>query len=54
MKTRLSAPRPRNPFVAPALRRQAGAHRRPASGQRQQARQELRQELAAPPDWRSP
>lgn len=46
--------RPRNPFVALAQRRLAGVHRRCASGLRQQARQQLRHELAAPPDWRSP
>jgi hypothetical protein len=45
MKITLTARTPRNPFAAAARRRLAGAHRRTASGQRQQARQLLRREL---------
>jgi len=41
--------KPRNPLVAAARIRRAGAHRRSASGQRQQAKRQLRAELARPP-----
>lgn len=43
--TRFTSSKPRNPLVAAALHRLAGAHRRSAGGQRQQARQALRREL---------
>ncbi len=36
---------PRNPLVAPALQRKAGAHRKSGKTQRQTARQALRQAL---------
>jgi hypothetical protein len=36
---------PRNPLVAPALQRKAGAHRKSHKAQRQQDRQALRREL---------
>jgi hypothetical protein len=44
---RINASKPRNPFVAPALKRQAGRHRSEtdAHAQRQQARLELRRLL---------
>lgn len=44
---KLTLRKPRNPVVAPALKRQAGAHRSPhdAQAQRQQARLELRRLL---------
>ncbi|RZL36483.1 MAG: hypothetical protein EOP35_10920 [Rubrivivax sp.] len=44
---RINAPKPRNPLVAPALKRQAGRHQSPndAHAQRQQARLELRRLL---------
>lgn len=45
MKIQITATKPRNPLVAAAMRRQAGSHRRPASGQRQQQRQALLREL---------
>lgn len=45
MKFTLTAPKPRNPLVAAALRRQAGAHRRSASAQRQRDTMALRREL---------
>lgn len=40
-------PKPRNPLVAAARFRTAGAHRRSAGGQRQQAQRELQSELKA-------
>ncbi len=36
---------PRNPLVVPSRRRMAGAHRRSATGQRQEQRQSLHREL---------
>ena len=45
MKITLTAPKPRNPLVVIALQRQAGAHRRSASAQRQRAAMALRREL---------
>ena len=45
MKLSLKTIKPRNPFVAPALRRQAGAHQAGAGARRQQGRHELRREL---------
>jgi hypothetical protein len=41
----LKAPKPRNPFVAAALRRKAGAHGSNATAKRQRAARELRAEL---------
>lgn len=41
---KLITPKPRNPFVAAALRRSAGAHR--AGKPRQLARRELQREVA--------
>lgn len=46
MKLTLKTGKPRNPFAVAARSRAAGAHRRSASSQRQQARQALRAELA--------
>jgi hypothetical protein len=43
MKLTLKTLKPRNPLVAPSLRRRAGAHR--SGAERQQARQALRAEL---------
>jgi len=37
--------KPRNPFVAPSLRRMAGSHRLRSGAQRQRAARALRQEL---------
>lgn len=45
MKITVPLTKPRNPLVAAALQRQAGAHRRSAGAQRQQARLALRREL---------
>jgi len=47
LKTTVTVPtaKPRNPLVAAARRRLAGAHRRGAGGQRQQAALALRREL---------
>lgn len=38
-------PQPRNPFVAPSLRRMAGSHRRGEASQRQTAARRMRDEL---------
>lgn len=45
MKLSLPTLKPRNPIVAPSRLRQAGAHRRPAGGERQQAQRALRREI---------
>ena len=45
MKITFQLRKPRNPLVAAALQRQAGAHRRSAGAQRQQAAMALRREL---------
>lgn len=45
MKLRVSAPKPRNPLVAPAAQRKAGSHRKSASGQRQLQKAALKKEL---------
>jgi hypothetical protein len=44
-KLRIPAPKTRNPLVAPAQQRKAGAHRKGRSSERQRSRQELRREL---------
>lgn len=48
MKLTLKSRKPRNPFAMAAHSRVAGAHRRPETTGRQQARRELRAELARP------
>jgi hypothetical protein len=45
MKITLHALKPRNPLVAAARQRLAGAHRRSASAERHRARSALRREL---------
>ncbi len=45
MKLIVNTTKPRNPFVAAAMRRAAGSHRPCTSARRQQAQRELRQEL---------
>lgn len=45
MKLTVKTPKPRNPFVAAALRRTAGSHRSGMSTARQTGRRELRAEL---------
>ena len=45
MKFTIRLSKPRNPLVVAALQRRAGAHRRSASAQRQQADRALRREL---------
>jgi len=45
MKIKLNALKPRNPFVAAAHQRQAGAHRPSTSAQRSQARRDLQRDL---------
>jgi hypothetical protein len=42
----LRPPKPRNPLVAPSLRRMAGAHRARAGAQRARAQAALRRDLA--------
>lgn len=48
MKLILKTCKPRNPFAMAARSRAAGAHRPSARAGRQQARRELRTELARP------
>ncbi len=48
MKLILKTIQPRNPFVAAAVRRVAGAHRKGSSAQRQAQQRELRRELNHP------
>jgi hypothetical protein len=45
MKITVTAPKPRNPLVAAARRRLAGAHRRSPGAERQRAALSLRREL---------
>ena len=45
MKLILKTLKPRNPLVAPSLRRLAGAHRASTGARRQQARHALRLEI---------
>lgn len=45
MKLILKTVKPRNPFVAASLRRNAGAHRSGAGARRQQAERALRKEV---------
>ncbi len=44
-KLRVKAPKPRNPLVAPAAQRKAGAHRKSRSAQRQTEERLLRKAL---------
>lgn len=46
MKITLTPLKPRNPLVAPALRRRAGSHRPDGRSQRQQAGRVLQRELS--------
>ena len=45
IKLRLSAPKPRNPLVAPAAQRKAGSHRKSGSAQRRSAKMALKRQL---------
>jgi hypothetical protein len=45
MKLIVKTSKPRNPLVAPSLRRKAGSHRASAGAQRRQATVALRREL---------
>ncbi|MBE7941746.1 MULTISPECIES: hypothetical protein [Ramlibacter] len=45
IKLRLTQPRPRNPLVAPAAQRKAGAHRPSAGARRRAQKDALRREL---------
>jgi hypothetical protein len=45
MKLRVTAPKPRNPLVAPAAQRKAGSHRKSKSTERQREKRALKQEL---------
>ncbi|EHR69365.1 hypothetical protein BurJ1DRAFT_0482 [Burkholderiales bacterium JOSHI_001] len=49
MKLTIRQPKPRNPLVAAAHGRRAGAHRRSQGGQRQQFKLALRRELVHEP-----
>ncbi len=44
-KLKLSAPKPRNPLVAPALQRKAGSHRRAEAAQRRADKIALKKQL---------
>lgn len=44
-KLRVTAPKPRNPLVAPASQRKAGSHRKSRSAQRQAEKRSLRKAL---------
>ncbi len=39
-------PKPRNPYVAPALQRKAGSHKKPAGGRRQAEKRALQRRLS--------
>jgi hypothetical protein len=45
IKLRVTAPKPRNPLVAPAAQRQAGSHRKSKSAQRQSEKLALKRQL---------
>ena len=45
MKLRLTAPKPRNPLVAPAAQRKAGSHGKSQSAQRRADKLALKREL---------
>ena len=45
LKLTLQAPKPRNPLVAPALQRKAGAHRKSASALRHADKLALKKQL---------
>lgn len=46
-RIKIPARKPRNPFVAAALARQAGSHEKPEKSKRQQLRQRLQRRLHA-------
>ena len=45
MKLKMTAPKPRNPLVAAAAQRKAGAHRKSKSSERHAQKQALKKEL---------
>ena len=45
IKLRVTAPKPRNPLVAPAAQRKAGSHRKSRSAERQLDKAQLRKQL---------
>ena len=45
IKLRVTAPKPRNPLVAPAAQRKAGSHRKSRSAERQADQARLRKQL---------
>lgn len=45
IKLRLTAPKPRNPLVAPSTQRKAGAHRKSRSAERQAQNAQLKKQL---------
>ena len=45
LKLKLAAPKPRNPLVAPAMKRKAGAHRKSASAGRRADKLALKKQL---------
>ncbi|GGA97697.1 hypothetical protein [Polaromonas eurypsychrophila] len=45
MKLKLTAPKPRNPLVAPALQRKAGSHQRSAAALRRAEKMALKKQI---------
>jgi len=45
IKLRVTAPKPRNPLVAPAAQRKAGSHRKSRAAERQADKGQLRRQL---------
>ena len=48
MKLKLTAPKPRNPLVAPALQRKAGSHQRSAAALRRAEKMALKKQINEP------
>lgn len=45
IKLRIAAPKPRNPLVAPAAQRKAGAHRKSGAAERRAGKMALKKQL---------
>lgn len=45
IELRVTAPRPRNPLVAPAQQRKAGSHRKSRAAERQAQKAQLKKQL---------
>jgi hypothetical protein len=46
LKIKLAAPKPRNPFVAPAAQRKAGSHRKTEASLRSKEKMALKKQLS--------